>query len=143
MDVFDRPQDFDPQSDPIVRVQARRLRTLLEQYYEGGGATADVQIHLPLGRYVPEFRTIAAADAESAPREARPLMAASPRRLSRFLVNAVLGLAFTLVGVGLAVVIVRWFLPPTPPERATTSAAMDGSPHAPRHFRSLHRLPHS
>lgn len=116
VDVFDRPQDFDPQSDPIVRVQARRLRTLLEQYYEGGGATADVQIHLPLGRYVPEFRTIAAADAESAAREARPLMAASPRRLSRFLVNAMLGLAFTLVGVGLAVVIVRWFLPPTPPE---------------------------
>src|ERR1700754_4881438 len=33
VDVFGRPPTFDPQSDPIVRVQARRLRVLLEQYY--------------------------------------------------------------------------------------------------------------
>eukprot|EP01036_Dinobryon_divergens_P048910 gene48911-65582_t len=34
VDVFGRPLGFDPQVDPIVRVQARRLRTLLEQYYQ-------------------------------------------------------------------------------------------------------------
>src|SRR5690606_12975454 len=38
VDVFGRPADFDPQSDPIVRVQARRLRALLDQYYRGPGA---------------------------------------------------------------------------------------------------------
>ncbi len=64
VDVFGRPQSFDPQSDPIVRVQARRLRTLLEQFYDAGLGRANVQIRLPLGRYVPEFRSVAAPPIE-------------------------------------------------------------------------------
>lgn len=55
VDVFGRPADFDPQSDPIVRVQARRLRALLDQYYRGPGAQERLQIVLPIGRYVPDF----------------------------------------------------------------------------------------
>ncbi len=55
VDVFGRPADFDPQSDPIVRVQARRLRQLLDQYYASAGAAEAIQIVLPVGRYVPEF----------------------------------------------------------------------------------------
>ncbi|MET0440342.1 MAG: hypothetical protein ABW043_22840 [Devosia sp.] len=55
VDVFGRPTDFDPQSDPIVRVQARRLRALLDQYYRGPGAQERLQIILPIGRYVPDF----------------------------------------------------------------------------------------
>jgi TolB-like protein len=56
VDVFGRPVDFDPQADPIVRVQARRLRALLEQYYQSTGANDAVRIELPVGRYVPSFR---------------------------------------------------------------------------------------
>jgi hypothetical protein len=67
VDVFGRPQSFDPQADPIVRVQARRLRTLLEQYYEAGESRADVEIHLPLGRYVPEFRAVEARSSVRSP----------------------------------------------------------------------------
>jgi tetratricopeptide (TPR) repeat protein len=55
VDVFGRPADFDPQADPIVRVQARRLRALLDDYYRGPGAGDVMQIHLPVGRYIPEF----------------------------------------------------------------------------------------
>ena len=55
VDVLGRPPDFDPQSDPIVRVQARRLRALLEQYYRTDGAGDVVHIHLPVGRYIPDF----------------------------------------------------------------------------------------
>ena len=55
VDVFGRPAGFDPQSDPIVRVQARRLRALLDQYYRGPGAEETLQIRLPIGRYVPDF----------------------------------------------------------------------------------------
>ena len=54
VDVSGRPDDFDPQSDPIVRVQARRLRSLLTAYYAVHPDTK-IRIHLPLGRYVPEF----------------------------------------------------------------------------------------
>ncbi len=55
VDVLGRPADFDPQADPIVRVQARRLRALLDQYYFGPGINDPLRIELPVGRYVPEF----------------------------------------------------------------------------------------
>ncbi|MEO8684188.1 MAG: hypothetical protein ABI414_05025 [Devosia sp.] len=55
VDVFGRPPDFDPQADPIVRVQARRLRQLLQQYYAAIGIDDEVRITLPTGRYVPDF----------------------------------------------------------------------------------------
>lgn len=58
VDVFGRPVDFDPQADPIVRVQARRLRALLDQYYEEADDPGPVRIRLPVGRYVPQFETI-------------------------------------------------------------------------------------
>ena len=47
VDVFGRPVDFDPQADPIVRVQARRLRGLIEDYYSGPGQDDPVRISLP------------------------------------------------------------------------------------------------
>lgn len=59
VDVFGRASDFDPQADPIVRVQARRLRGLLEQYYASVGTAEEVRITLPVGRYVPDFGGVA------------------------------------------------------------------------------------
>ncbi|WP_417585218.1 hypothetical protein [Pelagibacterium sp.] len=55
VDVFGRSETFDPQSDPIVRVQARRLRGLIEEFDKLELGTAPVRIVLPVGRYVPEF----------------------------------------------------------------------------------------
>lgn len=67
VDVFGRAADFDPQVDPIVRVQARRLRALLDDYYRGPGLGEATQIHLPVGRYVPEFVGAPEPDAADAP----------------------------------------------------------------------------
>jgi TolB-like protein/tetratricopeptide (TPR) repeat protein len=64
VDVFGRGTDFDPQSDPIVRVQARRLRSLLGEYYSGPGSEELTQIHLPVGRYIPDFITVSSEPAE-------------------------------------------------------------------------------
>lgn len=55
VEVFDRPEDFDPQSDTIVRVQAGQLRRRLELYYAGRGASNRVRISIPKGRYKPVF----------------------------------------------------------------------------------------
>lgn len=55
VDVFGRPTSFDPQSDPIVRVQARRLRSLLEEYYADVGSGRPLRFYLPVGRYAPDF----------------------------------------------------------------------------------------
>src|SRR5687767_7598088 len=59
--VFDKDSTFDPRADPIVGVQARRLRARLARYYrEEGGADA-VLIDLPKGGYTPVFKNREAA----------------------------------------------------------------------------------
>lgn len=50
-----RDQAFDPQTDPIVRVEAARLRRALRDYYANGGADDAVMIELPTGSYMPVF----------------------------------------------------------------------------------------
>ncbi|MBZ5585875.1 MAG: tetratricopeptide repeat protein, partial [Acidobacteriia bacterium] len=55
VEVFGRPADYDPRVDPIVRVEARRLRSRLAAYYQGPGAGDPVIIDLPKGGYVPVF----------------------------------------------------------------------------------------
>jgi adenylate cyclase len=54
--VFERGETFNPGTDPIVRVQARRLRSKLSLYYETEGRADSVVIELPCGGYVPVFR---------------------------------------------------------------------------------------
>jgi adenylate cyclase len=55
-DVFDRGADYDPRTDSIVRVEARRLRKKLLAYYTGEGLTETTIIEFHSGTYVPVFR---------------------------------------------------------------------------------------
>ncbi len=56
-EVFARALDaFDPVRDTIVRVEARRLRQRLDRYYRTEGRDAPLEIHLPVGSYVPLLR---------------------------------------------------------------------------------------
>lgn len=55
LEVFDKNESFDPQTDTIVRVQARALRQKLEQYYGHEGAQDPVVISIPKGTYEPHF----------------------------------------------------------------------------------------
>ena len=50
-----RPKDFDAATDAAARVQANRLRTSIQRYYAGTGATDPLVIDLPRGSYVPRF----------------------------------------------------------------------------------------
>ena len=49
--VFGRPADFDAQTDPLVRVEAVRLRQRLVEYYAGEGSADPVRLVLPRGGY--------------------------------------------------------------------------------------------
>jgi hypothetical protein len=55
VEVLGRSSSFDSKSDPIVRVEAGRLRHRLGSYYEAEGGADPISISLPKGRYVPEF----------------------------------------------------------------------------------------
>ena len=55
IEVFDRDDKYDPRLDSIVRVEAGRLRSRLDEYYNGEGASSAVRINLPRGGYVAQF----------------------------------------------------------------------------------------
>ena len=66
MAVYDRRSDYDPRTDPIVRVEAARLRARLREYYDTAPPDV-VRIDIPKGQYVPEFISVKAGSAQFAP----------------------------------------------------------------------------
>jgi adenylate cyclase len=79
IDVFDRTSNYDPNIDATVRVEARRLRAKLKEYYEGPGRSDPVLIALRPGSYVPIFRRL-----DTRPSAEREQVGATiePRRVS-------------------------------------------------------------
>jgi TolB-like protein/tetratricopeptide (TPR) repeat protein len=55
VEVFGRDESFDPQSDPLVRIEAGRVRRGLERYYLTSGSSDPIVITIPKGGYVPAF----------------------------------------------------------------------------------------
>ncbi|MCB1495247.1 MAG: tetratricopeptide repeat protein [Bauldia sp.] len=58
--VFGRDETFDSQTDPVVRLEARRLRRDLDGYYVDAGQHDPVRISIPKGSYIPHFEWIEA-----------------------------------------------------------------------------------
>jgi TolB-like protein len=101
MEVFDRDDKYDPRVDSIVRVEAGRLRSRLEEYYGGEGAGDPVRISLPRGAYAAQFelRPEPPAVEMAAAAVAPPATPASPRRAwAPWAAGAV------LVGLGIAMI---------------------------------------
>ncbi len=73
VEVFDREPSYDPRTDPIVRVEARRLRSKLAAYYEREGRHDDIVIEIQSGGYVPRFfrRADSAPNPDRSPSESR------------------------------------------------------------------------
>ena len=55
IDVFGRDATIDPQHDPVVRIEAAKLRRRLERYFLTAGREDPVRIDIPKGGYVPTF----------------------------------------------------------------------------------------
>ena len=71
--VFRRGEDFDAGNDPIVSIEANKLRKALERYYLLDGVNDSIRIQIPKGAYVPIFEhrvssTTALANEEIAPK---------------------------------------------------------------------------
>lgn len=77
--VFGRPADFDPNTDPIVSIQANQLRRALERYYLTAGRNDPLRIDIPKGTYVPLFQRQVEVHAEvSGINEKLPIPGDSP-----------------------------------------------------------------
>ena len=64
LDVFERRDSFDQDTDSIVRVEANRLRKRLREYYAHDGASDLIRITIPVGQYVPSFEKVAVSAGE-------------------------------------------------------------------------------
>ena len=53
--VFGRDKDFNPNLDPIVRIEAGKMRRALERYYFKAGSQDPIRIEIPKGTYIPIF----------------------------------------------------------------------------------------
>jgi TolB-like protein/Flp pilus assembly protein TadD len=99
VEVFGRPAEYDPRLDPIVRVEARRLRSRLADYYAKAGAHDSVVIDVPKGTYAAAFTPRGDGSAPPAQEEA-PLPAGASRRYLPWAAAAVL-VAAAAVGLRL------------------------------------------
>lgn len=93
--VYDRPGDYDPRTDPIVRVEASRLRGRLREYYATDGLAEPIRFDLPKGSYA---ATISAAPEGKAP---PALEAAPPSEPVKRKLRLRLSLAFALALVAI------------------------------------------
>lgn len=67
-ELYGKGTDFDGGTDPVVRVDARRLRDKLREYY--AGSADPIVISLPKGSYVPVFERNSAFPPDAAPQPA-------------------------------------------------------------------------
>ena len=114
-ELYGKSTDFDGGTDPVVRVDARRLRDKLREYYEG--RSDPVVISLPKGSYVPVFEANSASPTHSAPlvvnpelHPAAPVVTTAPLQFGR--ARLVVGALALITGVVAAALI--WRAPSTP-----------------------------
>ncbi len=107
-DVYDRDTTEGVDPENVVRVDARRLRQLLELYYEGAGKGDPVRLHIDTGGYRPRFQEVKTASG--------PLRAANQKRqwipFAAFSAGAIVG-----------ALIAASFLPSKPAEELNTQSA--------------------
>jgi len=127
VEVFDRDASYDPRLDSIVRVEAGRLRSRLDDYYSNGGAANEIRIELPRGGYVAQFTRRSASPDFDAPLVVSPAAHVS-KRTPRTLVLLV-GASVVIVAA-LALWLSVWRAQPKGPAVAVLSFAeySDGTP---------------
>ncbi len=123
VEVLRRDVKFDPQLDPIVRVEATRLRRTIERYYASAGADDPLIIDLPRGSYVPTFRW--REPGLQAAEEVAPEQATDWRNFlqSRWGLAALTGAVVVLVFAVGAALLMR-----LPVQQAETTAALRDAP---------------
>ena len=124
VEALGREEDFDPQIDPIVRVEATRLRRTLDRYYAGPGANDRIVFALSRGSYVPAISLRAGAADTVPPVAESPASAGFINNLNRRTVLVVLAGALVVIAGLVALTVYR----SRPDAVAGRDATPNGSP---------------
>jgi len=128
VEVFERGADYNPQQDPIVRVQAHEIRRLLKTYYEQEGKDSPVRVELHPGQYAPVFRRFK-IDSESpaaSPADGEYAARGLPPPASRWAYAVMLCLGLACITLGYLLVRER-YVSERPAELRTKPAALPES----------------
>ena len=124
-ELYGKGTDFDGGVDPVVRVDARRLRDKLREYYEG--RSDPIVISLPKGTYVPVFAPNAASRDNAAPRVALPVQQQTRRVRNAWRPKTAVGTLVLVAAVmGVALAWRAFFRPANDPARVYPLAAYPG-----------------
>ncbi|HTM50580.1 MAG TPA: FlgO family outer membrane protein [Bryobacteraceae bacterium] len=116
VEAFGRGESFDPRQDSIVRVEARKLRSNLAEYYQAEGRYDPARIELRKGAYIPTFTRWASADSPGA--ELKPVLVDPGRRETGRRRRMAMGVGILLAALSTGALF--WTLPR--PDRAAGSA---------------------
>lgn len=113
VEVFGREADFDVMNDPVVRIEAGRLRRGLERYYLLEGRTAALVIGIAKGGYVPSFRWQENGQSNPEPLSTSILQRSMNERLKSYWLVGTVG--SLMVGIFVAVIAMVALRPPVLP----------------------------
>jgi hypothetical protein len=122
IEIYERGPDFNPQEDPIVRVQAHEIRRALKKYYEEEGKDSGLRIDLPPGHYVPVFSKVnhqETAKLVSAREEPRETLFPARTRVQQS--SIILGLALACLVLGFLFLRERFLVDRSSPNEASAS----------------------
>jgi adenylate cyclase len=120
IEVFGKPPEFDAQTDPLVRVEAGRLRRRLIEYYHAEGSDDTVRIALPKNGYAPTFTSLPVVSTPPTLPSASKVRRTNRKLLLR---GAVVGSIVATVAA--LVALFAWYrgAPPAPGTKAEASPA--------------------
>lgn len=118
VEVYDRGVDFNPQRDPIVRVQAHEIRRLLKKYYEDEGRPSPLRVELPAGHYVPFYTRNAGWEQEEEKKQSAETVSTEQGRPAGFSGKLVLALSSVCLMLAVTLVFVWTSRSTTPQPRA-------------------------
>ncbi len=107
IEVFGRDASFDAQNDPVVRIEAGRVRRALERYYLLAGQKDPILITMPKGGYVPVFTRFHGAEPVAAS-GLQPKRAWLGERTPQIPWSIVGVVALAIAGMALLANLVRW-----------------------------------
>lgn len=123
VEALGRDPRFNPQADPIVRVEATRLRRALDRYYAEDGRDDPVTIELPRGSYAPTFGRRVVTAAPASPPTPNAVAAHHQATVKGLISRAALGGALAIAAAAvLAATLLPHRSPPTNPLADTTSS---------------------
>ncbi|WP_282078221.1 tetratricopeptide repeat protein [Epibacterium ulvae] len=136
LDIFGKPEQFDPSTDSVVRVEMGRLRAAIALFEASDFSETRIEVNIPLGTYRPVVSLRTPPTASPAQSTPTPVLQAPPKTNNRW------WLALGALLAVLTIVLSVWYqlVEQTRPSEATLTVALPQSDHETAHGQAVRSL---